>query len=195
MSRAYAEDNKYRGIPLVGEDAREYLNPRQEVAYREHRGELAEWLFTFGKNPEKVEGYSASTVQARMYHLDLFYRWVWDQEGRYIQDLTTDHADAWMRYLATEEFKELITGRQDAMSDINHTIEDLFGEGDRVVVRGRVTARHTGEMLGVPATNRDISVTETIVYRLQNGAIAETWAAVDRLGLLEQIGAVDPPAP
>lgn len=106
MPEAYAEDNKYQGIPLVTDDAQDYLNPRQEIAYREHRRELAEWLLTFGKDPDKVEGYSQSTAQARMYHLDLFYRWVWDEQGRYVQDLTTDHADDWMRYLAAAELKE-----------------------------------------------------------------------------------------
>lgn len=106
MSRGYAEDNKYRGIPLVSDAAREYLNPRQEITYKEHRRELAEWLANFGKNPDKVEGYSPSVVKSRMYHLDLFYRFVWDEEGRYVQDLTTDHADGWMRHLASTEFKE-----------------------------------------------------------------------------------------
>lgn len=92
-----------------------------------------------------------------------------------------------------EEFRELIAARRAAMSDLDHTIEDLFGEDDRVVVRGRVTARHTGEMMGIPPTDREVSVEETIVYRIADGEVAETWAAVDRLGLLRQLGAVDPP--
>lgn len=106
MNNVYAEDNKYRGIPLATDAAREYLNPRQEIAYREHRRDLAKWLTNFGKDPDKVEGYSPSVVEARMSHLDLFYRFVRDQENRYVQDMTTDHADAWMRHLATTEFKE-----------------------------------------------------------------------------------------
>lgn len=94
-----------------------------------------------------------------------------------------------------EEFREYISGLQAAMSDIDHTIEDLFGEGDRVVVRGRVTARHTGEMMGIPPTHREVSVVETIIYRLEDGEVVETWAAVDRLGLLEQVDAVESPEP
>lgn len=93
------------------------------------------------------------------------------------------------------EFREFIGGLQASMTDIDHSIADLFGEGDRVAVRGRVTARHTGEMMGIPPTDREVSVDETIIYRLADGEIAETWAAVDRLGLLEQLGAVESPAP
>jgi len=100
------DENKVDGIVLVTEDSYEYLNPRQEVTYREHRRELAEWLLGLGKNPEKAEGYSYSTVENRMNRLDLFYRFVWDRKGRYVQDLTTEHADAWMRYLAKEDMKE-----------------------------------------------------------------------------------------
>ena len=102
----YSDENKVDGIVLVTEDSQEYLNPRQEVTYREHRRELAEWMLALGKNPDKAEGYSYSTAKNRMNRLDLFYRFVWDREGRYIQDLTTSHADDWMRHLAKKEIKE-----------------------------------------------------------------------------------------
>lgn len=81
------------------------------------------------------------------------------------------------------------------MSDIDHTIVDLFGEDDRVVVRGRVSARHTEEFMGIPPKDREIVVDETVIYRLEKGEIAETWAAVDRLGLLQQLGAVESSVP
>ncbi|WP_436935750.1 tyrosine-type recombinase/integrase [Halovenus marina] len=102
----YDDENKYNGIVLVSEDAQEYLNPRQEVTYREHRRELVEWMLSLGKNPDKAEGYSHSTAKNRMNRLDLFYRFVWDKRGRYVQDLSVDDADDWMRFLASEEMKE-----------------------------------------------------------------------------------------
>jgi len=106
VNEQYSDENKVNGIPLVTNKARDYLNPRQEIAYREHRRELAEWMLNLGKNPEKAEGYSQSVAETRMNRLDMFYRWVWDQKGRYIQDMTTDHADAWMRDLAKRDMKE-----------------------------------------------------------------------------------------
>ena len=105
-NEVYDADNKYEGIPLVTQEAREYLNPRQEIAYREFRRELAEWLLNLGKNPAKAEGYAIDNVKNRMNKIDLFYRFIWDHEGRYVQDATTDHANAWMRHLATKEYKE-----------------------------------------------------------------------------------------
>jgi integrase len=102
----YEDDNKYNGIVLVTEKAREFLNPRQEIAYREHRQELAEWMLHEGKTPEKADGYGHSTTKNRMNKLDLFYRWVWNEHQRYIQDLQTSHADEWMKWLARQDYQE-----------------------------------------------------------------------------------------
>lgn len=103
---AYSEDNKYRGIVLLTDEARKYLNPREEIAFQEHRRELAEWFLNLGKDPAKAEGYSYSTAKNAMNRLDLFYRFVWDEEHRFVQTLTTEHADDWMRHLAKRDMKE-----------------------------------------------------------------------------------------
>ncbi|ESS05703.1 MAG: site-specific recombinase XerD [uncultured archaeon A07HB70] len=103
MSRGYDADNKYRGVPLVTDKSREYLNPRQEVDYREFRRNLAEWLYNVGKNPGKAEGYSDSVVQTTMNRLDLFFRYVWDQEQRYTTSIGTEDADDWMTALAKRD--------------------------------------------------------------------------------------------
>ncbi|WP_135829856.1 tyrosine-type recombinase/integrase [Halorussus halobius] len=100
------DENKVDGIILVTSEAEEFLNPRQEISYRSHRRELCEWMLSLGKDPEKANGYSYTTAKNRMNRLDLFYRFVWEQEGRYVQDLTTDHADSWMRFLAKQDYKE-----------------------------------------------------------------------------------------
>jgi integrase len=102
----YDDDNKVEDIVLVTEEARKFLNPRQVIAYKEHRRELAEWMLYEGKNPAKAEGYSSSTAKNRMNKLDLFYRWVWDDNQRYVQDIKTGHADDWMKWLARQDYKE-----------------------------------------------------------------------------------------
>lgn len=57
-------------------------------------------MVNIGKNPEQGEGYAYDTANGRAYRLDLFYRWVWDQEERYTTQITHDHADEYMRKLA-----------------------------------------------------------------------------------------------
>ena len=70
----YDVENEYKDIVLVTEEAREYLNPRQEIAYKEHRKELAKWIVHEGKNPLKAEGYSPSTAKNRMNKLAVLNR-------------------------------------------------------------------------------------------------------------------------
>jgi site-specific recombinase XerD len=87
-------------LSIVPEPSAEILNQRQIVDYRSQREDCLEWLLTFGKNPDKAEGYAFQTVRNRASRMDAFYRWVWEYEGRYTTSLTHEHGDKWLRHLA-----------------------------------------------------------------------------------------------
>ena len=89
--------------PVVTEPSEAYLNQRQLVDYRSERENCLEWLLTFGKNPDRAEGYAEGTVKPRSYRMDRFYRFVWDNEGGYTTNVTHDHADSWMKHLAQRD--------------------------------------------------------------------------------------------
>ena len=74
--------------------------------------------------------------------------------------------------------------------DGNWKIDEIFSAGDRVVTRWTGTGTHVGELMGIPATDRPISVEAITIHRLEDGKIAEEWTVWDALGLLQQIGAV-----
>ena len=74
--------------------------------------------------------------------------------------------------------------------DGNWNIDEIFSAGDRVVTRWTGTGTHVGELMGIPATDRPISVEAITIHRIEDGKIAEEWAVWDALGLLVQIGAV-----
>lgn len=95
------------GITVVTEPTEEQLNQRQLVDYRSQREQCLEWLLTFGKNPAKAVGYAHSTVKTRASRMDMFYRWVWQQENRYTANVTHDHADNWLRQLAREDYSNV----------------------------------------------------------------------------------------
>jgi hypothetical protein len=57
------DDNKVEGIVLLTDEARDYLNPREEIAYKEHRRELCNWLLNLGKTRGKQKG--TATPQRR----------------------------------------------------------------------------------------------------------------------------------
>ena len=72
-------------------------------------------------------------------------------------------------------------------------IDDLIAEGDKVV--GRITARgkHTGNLFGIPATNKEFSMAGIAIWRIKNGKIIEHWNQTDQVGMMTQLGALAPP--
>ncbi|HUP14777.1 MAG TPA: ester cyclase [Acidimicrobiia bacterium] len=75
-----------------------------------------------------------------------------------------------------------------AFPDASLSVADLIADGDRVVARVISSGTHGGAFMGSPATGKRISVQEVDIFRIENGRIAEAWAAVDFFGMLTQLG-------
>jgi predicted ester cyclase len=73
------------------------------------------------------------------------------------------------------------------------TVEDAVGEGDRVALRCRWGGTHERAFQGIPPTGKKVDIGTMIIYRFENGKVAEHWGEFDALGMMQQIGAV--PAP
>ncbi|MCI0453942.1 MAG: ester cyclase [Candidatus Dadabacteria bacterium] len=93
----------------------------------------------------------------------------------------------------TETFKEFATELLKAFPDHNATIQDQIAEGDKVVIRYKSIATHRGKIWGVESTNKQVTWTGIVIYRIESGKIAEVWVNWDLLGLLQQIGAISTP--
>jgi steroid delta-isomerase-like uncharacterized protein len=78
--------------------------------------------------------------------------------------------------------------------DGHWNVQEIISVGDRVVARWVGTGTHRGELMGIDATGKPISVEAISVFRIANGKIAEEWTVWDALGLLQQVGAVPAPA-
>lgn len=106
-------------------------------------------------------------------------------------DFVTETAPA---VKGAEAVKAIVLPVREAFPDLRHTIHELVAEGDRVAVRWTMKGTHRGPFSGIPATGKPVAFGAISIYRFQDGKIAELWAQVDRLGLLQQLGAV-PQAP
>jgi len=91
-----------------------------------------------------------------------------------------------------DNWKEFITAFRNAFPDIHFTIEDHFGEGDRVVTRWTFTGTHRGELMGIPPTGVNITVKGVNIYHFSYGKISEFWVTLDDLGMLQQLGVIPP---
>jgi len=72
-------------------------------------------------------------------------------------------------------------------------IHQVIGEGETVVVHATHHARHTGELMGIPPTGREVAYDYVHIVRFRDGKVAEHWGVHDNLTLMRQLGM--PPMP
>jgi steroid delta-isomerase-like uncharacterized protein len=86
--------------------------------------------------------------------------------------------------------KASIEGYRMAFPDLRIKVEDQIADADRVVTRWSAKGTHQGELLGIPATGKQSTVTGITIDRIVDGRIAESWTNWDTLGMLQQLGVV-----
>ena len=69
-------------------------------------------------------------------------------------------------------------------------VEDAIADGDKVLIRWSATMRHTGDGLGIAATNKPVAIGGMSLARIVNGQLVEAWDQWDKFAMLQQIGAV-----
>lgn len=87
-----------------------------------------------------------------------------------------------------EGVKRDISMYRKAFPDLHCAIEDVIGEGDRIVTRFKMTGTHKGELMGIPPTGRRAEVTGISISRLSGDKIVEDWTNWDAMGLMQQLG-------
>lgn len=80
-----------------------------------------------------------------------------------------------------------------AVPDLVHTLEEIIAEGDTVAARGSGRGTHTEVFRDLPPTGNAIMFTGMRFYRMLDGKIAEEWASLDTLILMQQLGAIPTP--
>ena len=89
-----------------------------------------------------------------------------------------------------EIFKQYNIAMANAFPDFSFTVDDQVAEGDMVVTRYTMKGTHKGEFSGIPPTGKSFSITGVDVSRIVNGKFVEGWGYADRLGLMQQLGAI-----
>ncbi|NIO68070.1 MAG: ester cyclase [Anaerolineae bacterium] len=107
--------------------------------------------------------------------------------------VATNHVNHTDNVHGPEEYKQFITMYRTAFPDLHMTIEDQIAEGDKVVNRWTSRGTHKGDLMGIPPTGKQTTVTGMYVARIIGGKIVEEWGNFDALGMMQQIGVVPPP--
>lgn len=74
--------------------------------------------------------------------------------------------------------------------DRERSIEDVFGEGDKAVVRCRFQGTNDGGLpqFGIPANGAKVDFQWINIYRVADGKVVERWAQMDLAKLMQQLG-------
>ena len=111
----------------------------------------------------------------------------------YLADDVVEHGFS-EEHEGTDAIMRFLDAHFDSFPDYTGETEAILAEDDLVVVRYTVRGTHTGEYHDVEPTGHTVEWTGFAMYRIEDEQIAEIWLEEDRLGLLEQLEYVDPPA-
>jgi steroid delta-isomerase-like uncharacterized protein len=87
-----------------------------------------------------------------------------------------------------EEFIEQVKMIHRGLPDININIEESYAEGDRVTSRYIMRGTHQGEFDGIPATGNKLGTSGILIFRIENGKVAEIREEFDSVGFMQQLG-------
>jgi predicted ester cyclase len=111
-------------------------------------------------------------------------------------DLVAHTATADPSMQNNEGLKNLNENSHRAFPDKRTEILDIFGEGDRVVSRVRMTGTNGGGLpwFGIPANDAPVDIEWIQISRFgEDGKIAEIWAQMEVPKLMMQLGAMQAP--
>ncbi len=89
--------------------------------------------------------------------------------------------------------KAFVSGIRSAFPDFKYTVMHELGEGDLVVQHLTASGTMRGDFAGMPASGKHAAWNEVHIARVANGVLAEHWAVIDQLGMLQQLGFVPMP--
>lgn len=94
-----------------------------------------------------------------------------------------------------EGLKEFIRMDHRAFPDAEYDIEHLVVGDDKVVTRWTFHGTHEGDLelfdTVIEPTDREVAVPGTVIDRIEDGTITETWVTIDTMSLVSQLG-IDP---
>ena len=74
-----------------------------------------------------------------------------------------------------------------AFSDLKAEIYDQVAEGDKVTTRKAFYGIHTGELMGIPASNKKVVIEVIDIVRLRDGKYIEHWGINNMQSVMAQL--------
>jgi len=130
------------------------------------------------------------------------YSQVWDEiinQGK-IDEINNKNFDTNITLISTPEniigiegFKAYYQNYLTGFSEVNFTIMDVFGQGDKIVKYWNFKGTHTDDFFGIPPTGKSVNVDGVTLVKMKNGKIAQEQDFMDNMVFLQQLGLLSNP--
>ena len=97
-----------------------------------------------------------------------------------------DHQPAPGQAPGSGGIKQFVTAMRAAVTGLQVTVEHMVAEGDKVVAHVSIRGKHTGELMGVPPSGKDVVMRVSDLVRIENGKAVERWGVEDMSGLVSR---------
>jgi steroid delta-isomerase-like uncharacterized protein len=92
-----------------------------------------------------------------------------------------------------EAFKDYYSNFVTGFSNVEFTIVDVFGQGDKLVKHWNFKGTHSGDFFGMPATSKNVDVEGITLVQMKDGKIAQEQDFMDNMVFLQQLGVLSNP--
>jgi len=89
-----------------------------------------------------------------------------------------------------DAYKRQVSRFISGIPDLHFTIEDIVDGKEKLAVAWTISGTHTGEFMGIPATNKKVYVEGITINHIVDGKIMDSYISWDTFGMMQQLGAV-----
>lgn len=91
------------------------------------------------------------------------------------------------------EVRVFYSGFFEAFPGVQLQFDEIVVEGPMLMMRFHCDVVHRGPFMGAPATGRSARLDGHTSMRFADGRVVERWSSADFLGLMVQLGMIQPP--
>lgn len=89
-----------------------------------------------------------------------------------------------------DEYAAFLSMYFEAFPDLSFEIDEIITAADSVAVRWTAQGTHEGDLMDIPATGEQTTVTGMSILHIEDEQIVEVYSNQDMLGLLQQLDAI-----
>lgn len=131
-----------------------------------------------------------NTVVARRFGEDVWGHGDMDAADAVLAEDFVEHNPAPGQPAGREGHKQVLKLWREAFPDLTLSVDDVFAAGDRAALRWTARGNHTGTLMEISPTGRQVTLTGIDILRIVDGKIVERWGQFNGIEMLQQLGAL-----